>query len=85
MITRGGRELRDSDGSVHRGAAAAMLLVALTLLPAPAAGRVYLQYFETPWQEIEQRLPEILAHGYDVLWLPPPNKATEGQADVAGQ
>ncbi|MBM4282840.1 MAG: hypothetical protein FJ137_19510, partial [Deltaproteobacteria bacterium] len=39
---------------------------------APAArGEVILQYFETPWAEIEARVPEIAAAGYDALWLPP--------------
>ncbi len=82
MIRHWSRWLREAACRAYRGAAAALLLAAVTLLPAPAEGRVYLQFFETPWQEIEQRLPEIFAHGYQVLWFPPPNKATEGQADV---
>ena len=56
--------------------------VAAVMLPRLAAGKVYIQYFETRWKEIETRLPEIAMQGYDVLWLPPPNKGCEGTADV---
>jgi len=58
---------------------AAVLVVCLSL---PARAEVILQYFETPWAEVERRLPEIAAAGYDALWLPPPTKGTEGVRDV---
>ncbi|HEY1098013.1 MAG TPA: alpha-amylase family glycosyl hydrolase, partial [Myxococcota bacterium] len=48
----------------------------------PARSEVILQYFETPWAEVEARLPEVAAAGYDALWLPPPTKGTEGVRDV---
>ena len=51
-------------------------------MPAPAQARVILQYFETPWSELESRLPEIAMVGYDALWLPPPQKGTDGRRDV---
>ena len=47
-----------------------------------ARAEVILQYFETPWAEIEARMPEIALAGYDALWLPPPTKGTEGVRDV---
>ncbi len=58
------------------------LLGLTALLARPAHATVYLQYFETSWQEITDRLPEAMSHGYGVLWLPPPNKGCEGTADV---
>ena len=54
----------------------------LCALAAPARAEVILQYFETPWAEIEARMPEVAAAGYDALWLPPPTKGTEGARDV---
>lgn len=41
-----------------------------------------IQYFETPWVEVTERLPEIAAAGYTAVWLPPPTKGAEGTADV---
>jgi hypothetical protein len=52
------------------------------LVSTSASAEVILQYFETPWTEVEARLPEIAAAGYDALWLPPPTKGTEGARDV---
>jgi hypothetical protein len=62
--------------------AAAALLAGALALPGRAVATVYLQYFETSWNELRDRLPEIAAVGYGVLWLPPPNKGCEGTADV---
>ena len=60
-----------------------LLIAALLCLAAPAVrAEVILQYFETPWAEVEARVPEIKAAGYDALWLPPPTKGTEGVRDV---
>ncbi len=54
----------------------------LAALPArPGRAEVYLQYFETPWSEIADRLPEVVQAGYALLWLPPPSKGCEGTAD----
>ncbi len=39
---------------------------------------VMLQWFETDWNEIYRRLPEVAEIGYDYLWLPPPTKAPTG-------
>ena len=38
----------------------------------------YLQWFETEWDDIERRAPDIFLAGYDALWLPPPSKASFG-------
>ena len=43
---------------------------------------VILQYFNTSWNEIADRMPELVEAGYDALWLPPPFKAGAGIFDV---
>ncbi len=53
------------------------LLVAAALLSA-ARGEPMLQYFNTSWKEIEERMPELAEAGYGSLWLPPPTKASGG-------
>ncbi len=59
------------------------LVIACAFGGAPALrAEVILQYFETSWSEVEARVPEIKAAGYDALWLPPPTKGTEGVRDV---
>ncbi|MEI8341151.1 MAG: alpha-amylase family glycosyl hydrolase, partial [Verrucomicrobiota bacterium] len=40
-----------------------------------ARGEVMLQYFNTSWNEITNRIPELAEAGYSALWLPPPFKA----------
>ncbi|MEI8387957.1 MAG: alpha-amylase domain-containing protein, partial [Verrucomicrobiota bacterium] len=53
-----------------------ILLVALVLLfPRFGNAEVILQYFETRWDEIYQRLPEIAETGYESMWTPPPGKS----------
>ncbi len=37
-----------------------------------------LQYFNTNWNEIAQKMPELAEAGYDSLWLPPPTKGSGG-------
>src|SRR6267154_903065 len=36
---------------------------------------VILQYFNTSWNEITTRMPELAEAGYTALWLPPPFQA----------
>ncbi len=38
---------------------------------------VLLQWFETRWQTIERRTPDLFMAGYDAVWLPPPCKASD--------
>lgn len=37
-----------------------------------------LQYFNTSWNEIALKMPELAEAGYDALWLPPPTKGSGG-------
>jgi hypothetical protein len=39
---------------------------------APTRAEVILQYFNTSWNEIATRMPELAEAGYTALWLPPP-------------
>ena len=45
---------------------------------------VLLQYFETEWDEIYRRLPEISEAGYEGLWIPPPCKSPNAGGQFAG-
>lgn len=47
-------------------------------LTSTARGEVMLQYFNTTWLEIAQKMPEVVEAGYTALWLPPPTKASGG-------
>ncbi|MEY4300379.1 MAG: hypothetical protein RIR25_1615, partial [Verrucomicrobiota bacterium] len=56
-------------------------IVAACVLFAGATGarsEVVIQYFETRWDEIYQRLPEISEIGYESMWTPPPGKSPIG-------
>src|SRR5687768_5442304 len=66
----------------HCAAPVAALLLTSLIASADARAEIILQWFETPWAEVEARLPEVAAAGYDALWLPPPTKGTEGERDV---
>jgi hypothetical protein len=57
-------------------------LFCLAVLSAPA--EVMLQWFETEWDEIYRRLPEVAAVGYDSLWVPPPTKGPTGRGTKWG-
>lgn len=47
-------------------------------LTCSVKAEVVLQYFETRWDEIYQRLPEIAEIGYESMWTPPPGKSPIG-------
>ena len=53
-------------------------LAFLGLFAGSAQSEVILQYFETRWDEIYQRLPEIAEIGYESVWTPPPGKSPIG-------
>ena len=53
------------------------LLASFALTPVSRA-EVILQYFETRWDEMYQRLPEIAEIGYESMWTPPPGKSPIG-------
>ena len=51
-------------------------LVSFLCLTAPPAGaEAMLQYFNTSWRELTNKVPEIAEAGYQSLWIPPPTKA----------
>lgn len=55
---------------------ASIIAVVLGTLAGPwARGEVILQYFNTSWNEIAARMPELAEAGYSALWLPPPYRA----------
>ncbi|MBC8453604.1 hypothetical protein H8D64_00945, partial [PVC group bacterium] len=39
---------------------------------------VILQYFNTDWPELAEKMPELAEVGYQAIWLPPPTKASGG-------
>ena len=54
------------------------LCLAGGLAPGLAHGETMLQYFNTTWREIAERMPELAEAGYSSLWLPPPTKGSGG-------
>ncbi|HMP73452.1 MAG TPA: alpha-amylase family glycosyl hydrolase [Kiritimatiellia bacterium] len=53
-----------------------LLIAVITALPASA--EVILQYFNMPWRDLADKMPELAEVGYGALWLPPPTKASGG-------
>lgn len=70
--------------SLHRPRLAPFAAVILLLLvlgivcPRAARSEAMLQYFNTSWNEIALKIPELAEAGYDSLWLPPPTKGSGG-------
>ena len=65
----------------HTGLAFPMprfLFVFLMLLTLSARAETMLQYFNTSWVEITNKMPELAEAGYTSLWLPPPTKGSGG-------
>src|SRR5437588_53821 len=59
--------------------AAALLALGFAFFrPLSAEGEAMLQYFNTDWNEIALKMPELAEAGYDSLWLPPPTKGSGG-------
>jgi len=50
----------------------------LLLFTGAAQAEVLLQWFETDWDEMYQKLPKVAEIGYDSLWIPPPTKGPVG-------
>src|SRR4051794_20042741 len=46
-----------------------------TARAADVSPPVVLQYFESQWQTMEKRLPDVFMAGYGALWTPPPGRA----------
>lgn len=55
-----------------------LLLLAASILLPTAHSEVMLQWFETDWDEMYQKLPRVAQAGYDQLWIPPPTKGPVG-------
>jgi len=58
-----------------------VLLLAVFMLTLSTAGvyaEVMLQWFETEWDEMYRRIPEVAEIGYNYIWAPPPTKAPTG-------
>lgn len=56
------------------------LVVAGAWLAMPARAEVMLQWFETDWDEMYQKMPKVAEIGYDSLWIPPPTKGPTGRS-----
>ena len=41
-------------------------------------GEAMIQYFNTSWNEITAKMPELAEAGYDSIWIPPPTKGSGG-------
>ncbi len=56
------------------------LLFCILFITAVVAvqAEVMLQWFETEWDEMYRRIPEVSSIGYDYIWTPPPTKAPTG-------
>ncbi|HXK80056.1 MAG TPA: hypothetical protein PLB42_07770, partial [Kiritimatiellia bacterium] len=48
------------------------------LLPGMAYGEAMLQYFNTSWREMTDKIPELAEAGYSSIWIPPPTKGSGG-------
>ncbi len=54
------------------------LLILFALMSHSAFAESMVQYFNTSWKEIAQKMPELAEAGYDSIWLPPPTKGSGG-------
>ena len=57
-------------------------LALAVLAPTNAYSDVILQYFESKYNTMEHRMPDIFMAGYDALWIPPTGKADTGALSV---
>ena len=46
--------------------------------PHPARPETMLQYFNTSWKDISDKMPELAEAGYSSIWIPPPTKGSGG-------
>ena len=78
----------ETGATVLRGlktGAAAMVCLALSwtirpavLSAAPASDPAFIQYFETSWDTMRARMPDVFMAGYEGVWVPPPQRAAGG-------
>ncbi|MDD3603714.1 MAG: alpha-amylase family glycosyl hydrolase [Kiritimatiellae bacterium] len=57
-----------------------ILVCTLFSLTIPAGAEVMLQWFESDWDEMYQKMPLVAQTGYDWLWIPPPTKGPVGSS-----
>ena len=50
----------------------------LRLATSSLHAEAMLEYFNTSWNEITAKMPELAEAGYDSIWIPPPTKAGGG-------
>lgn len=63
----------------RRGLQALLVVMGVGLwLPAVSRGEAMLQYFNTTWKDMTDKIPELAEAGYSSLWLPPPTKGSGG-------
>lgn len=55
-----------------------LILLSVLALSGWARAETMLQYFNTSWVEITNKMPELAEAGYSALWLPPPTKGSGG-------
>ena len=55
-----------------------VLFCATLVLALSTQAEVMLQWFETEWDEMYRRTPEVAEAGYSYIWTPPPTKAPTG-------
>ena len=54
------------------------VLMSLVFAATSAFSEAMLQYFNTSWLEIADKMPELAEAGYSSIWLPPPTKGSGG-------
>jgi len=55
-------------------------IISFLLSATCAFSEAMLQYFNTSWQEIAEKMPELAEAGYSSIWLPPPTKGSGGMS-----
>lgn len=53
-----------------------------SIFAADVSATVTLQWFESRWQTIEKRTPDLFMAGYGAVWVPPPGRADSGDQSV---
>lgn len=66
------------------GARALLVASAILSLGQTAKAEVMMQWFETEWEEMYRRLPEVGEFWYDSIWIPSPSKGPTGKGTKWG-
>ena len=57
---------------------ATIVLGVFLVAPTCSRGEAMLQYFNTSWKEMAEKMPELAEAGYSSIWIPPPTKGSGG-------